>query len=61
MVEIIRFVSKSACERARLILQARATHAGIFPPNDPVSEKPNKAFVSHTHGGADTHRRVLLS
>jgi hypothetical protein len=56
MGEIIRFVPKSERERARLIREARATYDSIFPPADPVSEKQNKAPVSHTVGGANVHR-----
>jgi hypothetical protein len=63
MGEIIRFVPKSERERARLIREARAIYDGIFPPADPVSEKQNKAPVSHTVSGANAHRSngVLLS
>jgi hypothetical protein len=63
MGEIIRFVPKSERERARLIREARAMYHSIFPPADPVSEKQNKAPVSHTVSGANAHRSdgVLLS
>ena len=63
MGEIIRFVPKSERERARLIREARAIYDSIFPPDDPVSEKQNKAPVSHTVSGANAHRSggVLLS
>ena len=63
MGEIIRFVSKSERERARLIREARAMYHSIFPPADPVSEKQNKAPVSHTVSGANAYRGdgVLLS
>ena len=63
MGEIIRFVSKSERERARLIRAARAKYDSIFPPADPVSEKQNRAPVSLTVGGANAHRGdgVLLS
>jgi hypothetical protein len=63
MGEIIRFIPKSERERARLIREARAIYDSIFPPADPVSEKQNKAPVSHTIGGAIAHRShgVLLS
>ena len=56
MGEIIRFVSKSERERARLIRKARAVYDSIFPPVDPVSEKQNKPPASHTVSGADAHR-----
>ena len=48
MGEVIRFVPKSERERARLIREARAIYDSIFPPADPVSEKQNRAPVSHT-------------
>lgn len=62
MGEIIRFVSKSERERARLIREARAMYDSVFPLADPVSEKLNKAPVSHTVSGANAHRSdgVLL-
>jgi len=36
--EVIRFISKSDLERARLIREARAIYESIFPPAAPVSE-----------------------
>jgi hypothetical protein len=56
MGEVIRFVPKSERERVRLIREARALYDNIFPPADPVSEKQNKAPVSHTIGRANAHR-----
>jgi hypothetical protein len=47
MGEVIRFISKSERERARLIREARARYDSIFPPSDTVSEQPNTAAVSH--------------
>jgi hypothetical protein len=38
MGEIIRFVSKSERERARLIREARAMYEQVFPPADQASE-----------------------
>lgn len=35
MGEIVRFVSKSELERARLIREARAIYDSIFPPAAP--------------------------
>jgi len=63
MGEIIRFVPKYERERARQIRRARAIYDSIFPPADPVSEKQNKAPVSHSPGGANAQRsdEVLLS
>ena len=37
MGEVIRFVSKSELERARLIREARANYERIFPSNDRVT------------------------
>ncbi len=63
MGEVIRFVPKSERERARLIREARAIYDSLFPSADPVSEQQDKAPVSHTVSGANTHRNdgVLLS
>jgi hypothetical protein len=36
--EVVRFISKSDLERARLIREARAIYESIFPPAAPVSE-----------------------
>lgn len=55
MGEIIRFIPRYERERARLIREARAIYDGIFPPADPVGEK-QKAPVSHTVSGANSHR-----
>ena len=38
MGEVIRFITKSEHERARLIREARAIYEQIFPPADQVSE-----------------------
>jgi hypothetical protein len=63
MGEVIRFISKSERERARLIREARARYDSIFPLADPVSEQQDKAPVSHTVSGANAHRGegVVLS
>lgn len=37
--EVVRFISKSDLERARLIREARAVYESIFPPVTPVSEQ----------------------
>ena len=34
MGEVVRFVSSSERERARLVREARAIYDGIFPPTD---------------------------
>jgi hypothetical protein len=51
MGDVIRFISKSEHERARLVRQARATSDNILPPAEAVSEQLDK-----TRGGADAHR-----
>lgn len=56
MGEIVRFVSKSERERARLIREARAMYDSVFPPADPVGEKQNKAPVNHALGSANAYR-----
>jgi len=62
MGEVIRFVSKSERERARLVRAARAIYDSIFPPADPVSEQ-QKASISHMVSGSNAHRSdgVVLS
>ena len=56
MGEVIRFIPKSERERARLIREAREIYDSIFPPIDPVSERQDKAPVSHSIGGANAYR-----
>ena len=51
MGEVIRFISKSERERARLIREARATYDSIFRPAEAVSEQLDK-----TPSGANAHR-----
>ncbi|MCK1547367.1 hypothetical protein IVA98_12045 [Bradyrhizobium sp. 160] len=51
MGEIIRFVSRSERERARLIQEARAIYDSIFPPSDPVSDGQDKATGRTISGG----------
>jgi hypothetical protein len=41
MGEIVGFVSKSELERLGLIRKARAIYDSIFPPADPLSERPD--------------------
>ena len=55
MGEVIRFVTKSERERARLVREAHAIYDGIFPPADPVSKKQNRAPDNHTVGSASAH------
>jgi hypothetical protein len=56
MGKVIRFISKSERERARLIQEARAIYDSIFPPADPDSEQQDKAVASHTVSGANAYR-----
>jgi hypothetical protein len=51
MGKVVRFVSMSERERARLIREARATYDSIFPPADLVSDQLDEAT-----SGADAHR-----
>jgi len=53
---VIRLVSKSQRERARLIREARAIYDRIFPSADPVSAQQGEATRSHTFSGTNTHR-----
>jgi hypothetical protein len=53
MGEVIRFISKSERERARLIREARAIYDDIFPA-DPAGEQG--APAGHTISGANAHR-----
>jgi len=63
MGEVIRFVSRSERERARLIREARAIYDSVFPPADPVRVQQNRASVIHTVIGANAYRShgVFLS
>jgi hypothetical protein len=45
MGEVIRFVSKSERERARLVREASAIYDSIFPPAHPVSEQQHEGPV----------------
>ena len=56
MGEVIRFISKSERERARLVREANALYNSIFPPADPAGE-PEKEPASHEVGGANTDGR----
>jgi len=55
MGEVIRFVTKSERERARLIREARAIYDSIFPATDPFSEQQERAHASHAISGANAH------
>jgi hypothetical protein len=63
MGKIIGLIPKSERERVRLIREARAIYDTIFPPAGLVSERQDKAPVSHTVSGANAYRSdgVLLS
>ena len=39
MGEVVRFIPKPELERARLVREARALYASIFPAPDPVSKQ----------------------
>jgi hypothetical protein len=56
MGEIIRFVSKSERERARLFREARTIYDSLFPTSDPLREQRDKASAKHVRLGADVHR-----
>jgi hypothetical protein len=56
MGEVIRFISKSERERARLIREARAMYDSVFPPAGRGSEQGDKAPVGRTVGGANAYR-----
>jgi hypothetical protein len=58
MGEVIRFVSKSERERARLIREARAIYDSVFPAADPVSERRDETPA--THGGSGAHAQWPL-
>jgi hypothetical protein len=62
MGEVVRFISKSERERARLIREARAMYDSIFPPADPAGEQQDRARISHAVSGASAYRNdgVLL-
>ena len=51
MGEVIRFVSKSERERARLIQEARAIYESIFPSADPVRETVGGGNAHHSGAG----------
>ncbi|WP_448029351.1 hypothetical protein [Bradyrhizobium liaoningense] len=53
MGEVVRFVSKSERERARLIQEARAIYDSIFPPADPASEEQDGPAIGRTFIGRD--------
>ncbi len=40
--EVVRFVSKSELERARLIREARAIYDSIFPPAAPARDEQDR-------------------
>jgi hypothetical protein len=41
MGEVIRFISRSELERARLVREARAIYDSIFPSADAISDQRN--------------------
>ena len=56
MGEVIQFVPKAERERARLVREARAIYDSIFPPDEPLPERQDKAPVSHAVSSAKVHR-----
>jgi hypothetical protein len=56
MGEVIRFITKSARERARLVREAHAIYDSIFPPTNPVNEQKDNAPASHAVSGTNAHR-----
>jgi hypothetical protein len=48
MGEVIRFVSKSERERARLVQEARAIYDSIFPPANPADEEQDEPAIGRT-------------
>ena len=56
MGEVIRFVSRSERERARLIREARAIYDSVFPPTNLMSEQRDKLPTSLTLNGTDAYR-----
>lgn len=54
MGEVIRFVSSSDRERARLIREARAIYDSIFPPAHPDGGQQDEAPVGHAVSGANS-------
>jgi hypothetical protein len=54
MSDVIRFISKSERERARLIREARAIYDSIFPSADPaIREDERMASGNHALGSVD--------
>jgi hypothetical protein len=61
MGEVIRFISKSEHERARLIREARAIYNSILPPADLDKEQQDKALLSQKISGANARSRDGVS
>ena len=67
MSEVIRFVSKSERERARLIRRARAIYESVFPSGDPGNDRPGeKSTADHAvlcalSGPQDCHELLVTS
>jgi len=55
MGEIVRFVSKSERERARLIREARAIYDSIFPPDGRIRVQLDRAPAGHSVKEANTY------
>lgn len=50
MGKVVRFVSKSELERARLIREARAIYDSIFPPADSAKKQREPEDVPGVQG-----------
>ena len=55
MGELVRFVSKSERERARLIREARAIYDSVFPSSDSVGVRRDGASAGPKRIGANVH------
>ncbi|MFB9264520.1 hypothetical protein ACFFWD_15295 [Bradyrhizobium erythrophlei] len=53
MGDVVRFMSKSDLERARLIREARANYERIFPSADPAREQPGPLGGDGRQGTSD--------
>jgi len=55
MGEIVRFISKSERERARLIREARAVYDSIFPPDGRIRVQLDRVPVGHSAKEANAY------
>jgi hypothetical protein len=54
--ELVRLVSRSERERARLVREARAIYDGIFPPADLLGAQQDRVQGGHMAIGANATR-----